>query len=345
MTNANSIRVGAIENSGPNTLVSYLRNAGSGATSIDIAVAFITAAGLESVLHLLKRTSAKGQVRLLTGLYQGFTEPKALRVLLREQKQSDKRFSVQISTDQHFHWKTYFLVGKTWGQVVVGSSNLTDDGLRQTGEFNAVLQMRRASKQFQDLHGVFDKHWKSKSKPLTEEVLIKYEDWRLSTGFAVRSQKVPLGKILAFNRRKPREEPARQPSFWRTCIDGELSEEAQAMLNETTDWDRRGYCYFSTWRDGFGVGDRIVLFDLGNRNVTVAQIKETTCLPKRTPDGSHFAAYRPFRGIGLRKLVPKRWRSLKAAGLIRLNSDVNTTRRLSAEKFEAFVSNIKQAAK
>lgn len=236
-------------------------------------------------------------------------------------------------------------MGKTTANVVIGSSNLTDDGLRQTGEFNAVLSMRKASKPFRDLHEVFEKHWQSKSKSLSEDALVKYEEWHKSNKVAFQSSKVPLAEILAFSRRKSNADPVREPLFWRTCIDGDLSEEAQAMLKETTNWDRRGYAYFSTWREGFRIGDRVVLFDRGNKNVTVVEFKDTAITPGRTPDGTHFAAYRPLRGIGLRKLIPKRWRSLKAAGLIRLNSDVDRTRRLSVTKFEAFVSNLKEAAK
>ena len=41
MAQSNLIRVGAIENSGPNTLVTYLRNAGNAVTQIDIAVALL----------------------------------------------------------------------------------------------------------------------------------------------------------------------------------------------------------------------------------------------------------------------------------------------------------------
>ena len=340
-----SIRVGAIENSGPNTLVSYLRNAGTAATHIDIAVAFITAAGLESVLHLLKRISARGHVRLLTGLYQGFTEPKALRMLLREQQQSDGRFSVQISTDQHFHWKTYFLICKTTAQVIIGSSNLTDDGLRQSGEYNVVLSMQKASKPFQDLHGVFERHWDSRSRTLTESNLTKYEVWRASNDIVLLKHRVPLANILAFDRRKPKAEVRREPLFWRIGVDGELSGEALSMLSETTDWDRRGYGFLSTWREGFGVGDRVVLFNLGQKNVSVVEIKETTRTPKRTPDGFHFAAYRSVKGTRLRNLIPKRWKSMKSAGLIRLKGDVHSIRRLSAKKFEAFVANLNENAK
>lgn len=78
MTERRSIHIGAIENSGPNTLVALLRNAGNRCEHIDIAVAFITAAGLNSVLSLLQKTASRGTVQVLTGLYQGFSETKAL---------------------------------------------------------------------------------------------------------------------------------------------------------------------------------------------------------------------------------------------------------------------------
>jgi hypothetical protein len=236
-------------------------------------------------------------------------------------------------------------MGKSTAHVIVGSSNLTDDGLRQTGEFNAVFTMKKESKQFHELHDTYETHWQAKSRPLAEDVLHKYEEWRASVEIATQNLKPPLSKILGLNRQPPKPVVERVPTFWRTCIDGHLSDEAEAMLKETTDWERRGYLYFSTWRTAFGIGDRIVLFDLSDRNVVVVEIKETTQTPKRTPDGSHFAAYRRVRGACLRRLVPKRWKSLKLAGLIRLKSDVHMTRKLSAAKFEAFVENLREVAK
>lgn len=345
MARASGVRIGAIENSGPNTLVSYLRSVGRTASQIDIAVAFITTAGLDSVLHLLKRVSARGQVRLLTGLYQGFTEPKSLRILLREQQQLQGRLTVHISSDARFHWKAYFVRGNASSHIMIGSSNLTDDGLRQTGEFNAVLTMQKGAKQFSELHKIFEKHWKAKSSLLTNEVLDKYEDWRASVEIASHGHKVPLSRILTLSGREPKAQPERKACFWRTAIDGDLSDEAEAMLMETTDWDRRGYLYLSTWRASFSVGDRLVLFDLGERNVTLVEIKETTRTPKRTPDGFHFAAYRRLRRTRLRRLTPKRWKSLKEAGLIPRRSDVHMTRRLSAEAFQRFVESLKSTVK
>src|SRR5262249_4912859 len=140
-------------------------------------------------------------------------------------------------------------------------------------------------------------------------------------------------------------EPNREPCFWRTCIDGNLSDETESLLKETTDWEKRGYLYFSTWQPSYGVRDRIVFFDLNTKCVSIVEIKEMTQTPRRTPDGSHFAAYRRVRGVPLRKLIPKRWKLMKAAGLIRRKDDAYSSRKLKPRLFERFVENLKITAK
>lgn len=305
MGRSRTIQIGAIENSGPNTLVAFLRNAGAGCTQIDIAVAFVTAAGLDSLLYLLKRAASKGSVRVLTGLYQGFTEPKALWTLLREQEQTGGRLSVRVSRDGHFHWKAYMLVKKDAAKVVIGSSNLTDDGLHQTGELNVVLTLGTGSKEFAELRRVFEQHWQGKSEGLTAEIVAKYEGWRKEAGPVPKSRSVPIRKILAGAPKKEKGEP-QEVRYWRTCIDGHLDDETVDLLGRTTDWDKRGYWYFSTWNPSFRTGDRVILFDLSDKYLGVIDIKDTTQTPVRTPDGFHFAAYRRVRGFARRRLVPNR---------------------------------------
>ena len=176
------IKLGTIENAGPNTLVAFLRNAGAACDQIDIGVAFITAAGLDSLLYLLKKAASLGSVRVLTGLYQGFTEPRALRTLLMEQKRADGRFSVRVSTDQRFHWKAYFLVRRDTARVVIGSSNLTEYGLHETGELNVVLSLSTESNGFAELRRIYEQHWNNKSVGLTDEIVTTYEVWWKEAG-------------------------------------------------------------------------------------------------------------------------------------------------------------------
>jgi HKD family nuclease len=342
MSRGRPIQIGAIENSGPNTLIAFLRNAGSGCAQIDIAVAFITSAGLDSLLYLLRRAASRGRVRVLTGLYQGFTEPKALWALLREQDQADGRLSVRLSRDVRFHWKAYLLIKKNTAKVIVGSSNLTDDGLRQPGELNLVLSVRTTSRDFREVQRVLDRHWSERAEPLTSEIVAKYERWRREAGPVAKGPPVPIRTILSGTPKKKEVKP-KEVRYWRTSIDGYLQDETLTLLSETTNWEGRGYLYFSTWRPTYRPGDRVILFDLGGRLLGVAEIKDTTKTPGRTPDGIHFAAYRWLRGFSHRRLVPNRWKALKAAGLLKRKDEAYVTKKLSKEKFARFLEQLKKS--
>ena len=134
----------------------------------------------------------------------------------------------------------------------------------------------------------------------------------------------------------------REPSHWRTCITGYAAQETAALIHNTTDWDQRGYTWFSTWKPTYRRGDKVVLFDLTLRAVHVVSIKDTTKTPSRTPDGCYFAAYRQIRGIPRRHLVPRRWKALKAAGLLRRQNDANLSRKLLQNRFNLFVEVLKK---
>jgi HKD family nuclease len=222
-------RIGTVTNTGLNTLARFLDAQGKGCERIDIAVAFVTAAGLDQVLHLLKRVAAKGEVRILTGFYQGFTEPKALRTLLREQRNTAGRLSVKVSNDPHFHWKAYLLVKKATARVVVGSSNLTADGLNQTGELNLALSVGTSSKAFRDVSRVFNDHWTGKSAPLTASVVGKYETWREAAGGSPRHRKVPIKKLISGAAKAEKPQPT-EVRYWRVGLTGYFSDETEAIL-------------------------------------------------------------------------------------------------------------------
>jgi HKD family nuclease len=83
--------------------------------------------------------AADGGVRLLTGLYQKFTEPQALRTLLRIQEETCGQLSVRLSLEPQFHRKMYLLTSRTRSTAILGSSNLTRDGLRSGGELNVMV--------------------------------------------------------------------------------------------------------------------------------------------------------------------------------------------------------------
>lgn len=342
-TNSN-LKIGVVENSGPNTLLSFLQHAGDRAASIDIAAAFLTSSGVDAILYVLKKVARKGAVRMLTGLYQGFTEPDALRKLYRVQEETKGRLSVSISRDGHFHWKCYFVKRPKTASLVVGSSNLTGDGLRQTGEFNVVLTVETDSKPYRDVTTLFETHWKGKAIPLTDVILAKYENWKQKVGDVHPSLSVPIRTILGGDAVPRQRKVLGTRRFWRTGISGYCADETETILNDTTNWERRGYLYFSTWNRSFQEGDRVVLFDLVDKVIRIVEIKDTTETPVVTPDGVHFAAYRTLSRIPQRRLVANRWRFLKQSQLLKRRGDAGSTRKLSEGTFEQYVNNLKQIA-
>lgn len=64
-----------IENSGPSNMRDQLRSLLKGSSQADIAVAFGSAQGLSTILGALQQVANRGGVRVITGLYQGITEP------------------------------------------------------------------------------------------------------------------------------------------------------------------------------------------------------------------------------------------------------------------------------
>lgn len=338
-------KIGFIENAGPNTLESFLKTTGDKARRLDLAVAFLTASGLDSVLYLLKKVARRGKVRLLTGLYQGFTEAPALRKLLRVQVETQGRISVAISRNDRFHWKCYIASRTKSADLVIGSSNLTSEGLKTSGELNVVLTVDNETKPYRDLTKTFQKHWESRAVLLSDSILKKYEQWKSESHFELSRTTVPIRKILGSSTANRLKSEMLPSNFWRTSLVGELEEETVAVLEDTTDWDRKYHAYFSTWETKFGIGDKVIIFDLVANVVSVAEIKDTTETPKKTPDGVHFAAYNQVAKIRTRRLLPNRWRSMKSSGLLRVQGDANATRKLTSKQFGRFVENLKQTAK
>src|SRR5689334_16976013 len=118
-----------VNNEGPNTVKGIVRRLAASAKSLDAVSAFATSAGVNAVLPYLRQIAERGSVRLTVGLYQGITEPAALRALRGAAKAYPGRFAVSVAKNLKLHRKVYAFgfPGKT--MLLVGSSNLTDDGL------------------------------------------------------------------------------------------------------------------------------------------------------------------------------------------------------------------------
>lgn len=331
------MKIGTIENNAQNTLAGFLQATAGDASALDWASAFVTNSGLNSVLYLLTAAAKKGKVRVLSGLYQGFTEPSALQTLLKAQTTSKGHFEVRISKDPHFHWKAYFVFGRQSVRVVVGSSNLTSDGLVVSGEFNVTLTMPKGTAELKRVHTLFEKHWHHQAVPLSKAIVDAYTKWHKKAGGRIANRNVPLKAILS--KQQPKVIKPSEVNYYRCSIQGHYDDTTDDLLARTTNWDKRGYDSFNNAKP-YLIGDRVVLFDFTEGRIKVVTIADTTRTPVRTPDGVHFAAHKLARGISVRKWTQARRESLKAAGLITGGVDATKQKKLKQWQFQAFLKNL-----
>jgi HKD family nuclease len=321
-----------IENAGPNSLLGNLKRVLKRADRADIAVAFISVSGLNELLPSLQQIAAHGSVRILTGLYQSITDPQALRILLRAEEQSRGRLSTRISKEPKFHRKIY--LARAGGQVraIIGSSNLTKDGLSSGGELNVYLSSAANSAPMRRLSNMFDAAWEGRAVSLNKGLIDRYV--RLGSFNQQKNLKhsVPLRKIIGsstVNRSAKIEKQEGSVSYWRDYIQGYACKQTEALIASTTNWDARGYRWYSSGPHLYEKKDRLLLFDFTVNRIQVAQVVDWTRTTVRTPEGVHFVAFKPVRGIKVRHITGQRWDSLKHVLGISGKAEVYTRRKIS----------------
>lgn len=90
-------------NGGPASLLKTIQQEQRNVIHAIVFVAFITEDGVRRILNGLKQVARRGGVNLITGLYQGFTSPEALRLLLQAQRQTGGNLSVRFLRHPGFH--------------------------------------------------------------------------------------------------------------------------------------------------------------------------------------------------------------------------------------------------
>jgi HKD family nuclease len=287
------VKLDVIENSGPDNLRDMLRAECKRATDVAIGVAFITRSGLDDILQSLRQVAVSGRVRLLTGLYQKVTEPQALRTLFRVQDETRGQFSVRLSTEPQYHRKVYILRGRTSTAVIVGSSNLTREGLRSGGELNLVVRAPKGSLDAKKLAGAFEDDWEHHAVPLAAEQIVEYEKARSEPPKWESYRKGQLARILgaAPSHQQATTDDTLADTF-RDCITGFASRRTERVISETTNWDEKDYWWFSTGgTHPYKIGDRIFLFDFTDQRVRVVRVRDMAHTTVPTSAGRHFVAY------------------------------------------------------
>ena len=311
-----------IQNNGPDNLRDTLNHQLKRSSEVFIAVAFLTQAGLDKILQSLREVAAEGQVRFLTGLYQGVTEPQALQTLLRIQRETRGQFAVRLSKEPKFHRKLYLLGDKTHSTAIIGSSNLTREGLTSGGELNLMVHLPKDSVHAKKFTQPFEHDWNNASVPLVAEQIKEYEKVlprQARRGWITTRQ---LEKIL---RAAPAHTHATSDSanpkvYWRDYISGEASKRTGQVISETTNWDNKNYSWYSNPRKhSSNIGDQVFLFSVPDKNFRLVEVKTSTRTPYPTPDGRHFVAYKPL-GKFKRRFSKLLWNTLRAEGITKKNA-------------------------
>ncbi len=135
-----------------------------------ISVAFVTTSGVATIINKLKELEnreIKGQI--LVSQYLNFTQPEALKRLSQF-----KNIDLRIATTGNVHTKGYIFKNKEHYNLIVGSSNLTDQALSTNKEWNikvsALDDSGLAEKVINEFHADFEN-----GTPVTEEYILSYE--------------------------------------------------------------------------------------------------------------------------------------------------------------------------
>jgi hypothetical protein len=258
-----------------------------------------------------------------------------LRSFLAEQKDTQGRLSVRISTNSHFHWKLYLLHRPTTTTAVIGSSNLTAEGLGQSGELNSVITLRRASSAFKLVLKQFNEEWRQ-AVPLTKERIERYSQARPKM---LPQPSIPLKEILG-KVRKREQQPGEdretyEPQFWRAYITGYASDETEKVIAERTNWGDNGYFWYGSGEARHNRRDVIAMFDFIDGWVRLVRVVDTTHTPTATPDGRQFTAYKIIAKSHRRRLDKSLLAKLVSEGVLAKQSDAKRSKKLTPKTFAA----------
>lgn len=133
------------------------------------SVAFITTGGLVMLLDTLRELEEKGiKGKIITTNYLNFSQPRALKRLL-----GFKNIEVKVYDKDNFHTKGYIFKKGNHYDLIVGSSNLTQDALTKNQEWNLKISSLTHGEITQNILQEFNQLFAESTK-LTEEWIEEY---------------------------------------------------------------------------------------------------------------------------------------------------------------------------
>lgn len=183
----------------------YITNNISSCESFILAVAFVTRSGVACIHQPLKEFGARGgSGTILVSTYLNFSDPSAVEKLSKFEG-----IKVKFVNSPNFHGKTYLFEHNKHADIMIGSSNLTQNALGKNTEANISLCVARES----SLYAKFKEQleiWSKNSDKVTEQGIESYKEiWKNSRKheFAIRED-IPPEVVIEW----PTEEADISPS-------------------------------------------------------------------------------------------------------------------------------------
>lgn len=149
------------------------------AERIDMIVSFLMESGVRMILDDLEQALNRGvKIRILTGNYLGITQPGAL-CLIKERLGDRVDLRFYNEKGRSFHPKAYIFRRKDFGEIYIGSSNVSRSALTSGIEWNYHFDDRRDSRNFHQFCGTFEDLFYNHSIVINDEVLKQYsKEWK-----------------------------------------------------------------------------------------------------------------------------------------------------------------------
>ena len=141
-----------------------------------ISVAFITLSGITPLLQTLKELEKKNiPGKILTTNYLNFSEPKALE-RLHTLKNIEIRMFDSENSGEGFHTKGYIFRKDEIYRIIIGSSNMTGNALRQNYEWNTKIVSTTEGEISRNIIEEFDLLWDSKYSESYDNFISEYRE-------------------------------------------------------------------------------------------------------------------------------------------------------------------------
>ena len=174
--------------------------------SFVIAVAFITRSGVACLHQSLKDFGDRGgQGKILVSTYLNFSDPNAIKAL-----SNFSGIEVSFVNEPNFHGKTYLFEHDNYAQIMIGSSNLTQNALGKNTEVNLSVSVQRESGLYLETKNQLE-YWSGKSEAVSTVNLDAYAKlWRAAREKNLRSLSLSVPEELIGELAQERGEQSKQ---------------------------------------------------------------------------------------------------------------------------------------